>query len=336
MPSTPTVVVTSISPPNAVLRALSAGSRDADYHFLVIGDVPSPRNFQLEHCAFWSLKRQEETGFRLSQRLPKRHYSRKNLGYLLAIQLGSPYILETDDDNYPGQGFWKPRSPTKEAPILRAAQWTNVYRYFTDLQVWPRGFPLDAIHRELPAWSDIPTETVFCPIQQGLADENPDVDAIYRLVLPLPISFRGDRQIALGRDSWCPFNSQNTTWFPEAYPLLYLPSYCSFRMTDIWRSYVAQRIAWEYAWSVLFHSPTVRQDRNEHDLMLDFKDEVTGYLENRRITELLAGTSLSNDKDSIAGNLFECYRALVEAQVFPEQELDLLQAWLYDLKQLAL
>jgi len=70
--------------------------------------------------------------------------------------------------------------------------------------------------------------------------------------------------------------------------------------------------------------------------MLDFKDEVTGYLENRRITELLAGTSLSNDKDSIAGNLFECYRALVEAQVFPEQELDLLQAWLYDLKQLAL
>ena len=28
-----------------------------------------------------------------------------------------------------------------------------------------------------------------CPIQQGLADRNPDVDAIYRLILPLPFSF---------------------------------------------------------------------------------------------------------------------------------------------------
>ncbi|MHC4265647.1 MAG: STELLO glycosyltransferase family protein, partial [Planctomycetota bacterium] len=68
------------------------------------------------------------------------------------------------------------------------------------------------------------------------ADDNPDVDAVYRLTQRLPLTFRKDRRLALGNGSKCPFNSQNTTWFPDAYPLLYLPAYCSFRMTDIWRS----------------------------------------------------------------------------------------------------
>ena len=54
------------------------------------------------------------------------------------------------------------------------------------------------------------------------------------------------------------------------YPLLYLPAYCSFRMTDIWRSFVAQRIAWENGWRLLFHGPTMEQERNVHDLMKDF------------------------------------------------------------------
>jgi hypothetical protein len=76
-----------------------------------------------------------------------------------------------------------------------------------------------------------------------LADENPDVDAIYRLTLPLPIIFNKANNVALGNNSFCPFYSQNRTWFKEAFPLLYLSSHCSFRMTDIWRSFVAQRIA---------------------------------------------------------------------------------------------
>ena len=48
-------------------------------------------------------------------------------------------------------------------------------------------------------------------------------------------------------------------------------------MTDIWRSFVAQRILQENDWAVLFHAPTVSQERNEHDLMRDFADEVPGY-----------------------------------------------------------
>ena len=73
---------------------------------------------------------------------------------------------------------------------------------------------------------------------------------------------------------------------------MYLPSYCSFRMTDIWRSYVAQRIAWECGWSVLYHEPTVWQERNEHNLMKDFEDEIPGYTNNLNICKTLQALHL--------------------------------------------
>lgn len=63
-------------------------------------------------------------------------------------------------------------------------------------------------------------------------------------------------------------------------------------MTDIWRSFVAQRVAWECGWSVLFHGPTVWQERNDHNLMRDFEDEVPGYLNNSAIREALESLSL--------------------------------------------
>jgi hypothetical protein len=175
---------------------------------------------------------------------------------------------------------------------------------------------------------------VACPIQQGLADGNPDVDAIFRLVLPLPMTFGRKPPIALRRGAWCPFNSQNTTWWPAAYPLLYLPAHCSFRMTDIWRSFVAQRICWENDWSISFHAATVVQDRNEHDLMRDFSDEIPGYLNNRAITDGLASLDLRAGRAHLPENLRRCYGLLVRMNVVGEGELPLLDAWLSDLADL--
>lgn len=77
--------------------------------------------------------------------------------------------------------------------------------------------PLNAIQTALPSYEELPAMEVKCPIQQGLADGNPDVDAIHRLVLQLSVAFRTGRQIGLGAGAWCPFNSQSTAWFPEAY-----------------------------------------------------------------------------------------------------------------------
>jgi hypothetical protein len=316
------------------MNTLAKGCLEHGHSFYVIGDAPSPENFSLEGCDFYSLERQRNLGFKLTGILPERHYSRKNIGYLLAIQNGSEMILETDDDNDPYESFWRKREQKQKIHQLTGNGWTNVYQYFTDDIIWPRGLPLDAIHSSLPNHLSLNRKEIDCPIQQGLVNGDPDVDAIYRMIFSHPTRFSFNRllsmPIALSNGSWCPFNSQNTAWFPEAFPLLYLPSYCSIRMTDIWRSFIAQRIAWENGWSILFSGPDIYQDRNKHDLMKDFSDEVVGYLHNRRIGEMLAHLPLRLGVEHISENLLICYRAMIAAGLLPEKEMTLLEAWIED------
>jgi hypothetical protein len=325
------VIVTSISPPTSLLRALAEGCRAAGFRFVVVGDTKSPPDFALDGCDFLSIRAQNDSGFAFARLCPTAHYARKNVGYLAAIRDGVVLIVETDDDNMPRESFFAPRQRTQEVKTVRAAGWTNLYGYFSDALIWPRGLPLAAVNAARAPYAALPSATVDCPIQQGLADANPDVDAVYRLLLPLPQDFRADRRVALGPGAWCPFNSQNTAWWPDAFALLYLPAHCSFRMTDIWRSFVAQRIAAENDWHILFHEPTVRQERNEHDLMRDFADEVPGYLHNEAIRAALEATMVAAGVDAIPENLRRCYRALVGLGVIAAAELPLLDAWLADL-----
>jgi hypothetical protein len=324
------IVVTSIAAPNQVLQELAAGVAARGGAFFVIGDLASPADFHLDGCEFYDLLRQEQTGLRTARLCPTRHYARKNIGYLLAAKAGAEIIVETDDDNLPKPGFWAPRSRRQRAACLRDAGWVNAYAYFSDTNIWPRGLPLDEILSKPPAYDSLQADEADCPIQQGLADADPDVDAIFRLIFPTSLDFRQDRRLALGERAWCPFNSQNTSWWPDAYELMYLPSFCSFRMTDIWRSFIAQRIAWANGWSVLFHEPTVLQIRNEHNLMRDFRDEIPGYLNNRRIAETLEGLSLASGGEAIGDNLRLCYESLVRIAVLETRELDLLEAWIED------
>ncbi len=327
------IVVTSIYPPTPAMLALAAGSKAFGIAFLVIGDTKSPPDFSLDGAQFLDIDAQHASGFRLARLCPTRHYARKNIGYLCSIRDGARVIRETDDDNIPHDSFFAPAERHRRVHYLTHSGWTNAYAYFTEARIWPRGLPLDAAATPLRPFEDLPIAALDCPIQQGLADDNPDVDAVYRLLFPLPQRFRTDRQMALGEGAWCPFNSQNTTWWAPAFPLLYLPAHCSFRMTDIWRSFVAQRIAWTNGWSILFHEPTVRQDRNEHDLMADFRQEVPGYLNNRAIAEALAALDLDAGEIAIGENMRRCYASLVALGVLPSDELALLDAWLADLAE---
>lgn len=328
------VVVTSIAAPNEILRQIAEGSRARGFHFYVIGDVPSPDDFHLDGCDFYSLDRQTQTGLHFAQHCPTRHYARKNIGYLLAMARGSECILETDDDNIPLDAFWTQNPERMHLPLIENAGWVNIYRWFTPANIWPRGLALDAVNADPPDPQTLSPRDVLCPIRQYLADDNPDVDAIYRLVLPLPLKFDPAPPVALGRGTWCPFNSQNTLWHPQAYELMYLPAFCSFRMTDIWRSFVAQRIAWENGWAVLFGPPTVTQLRNEHNLIKDFSDEIPGYLNNRRIAETLENLDLSPGPQNIPANMRTCYQALVRMELIDAPELDLLDAWLDDIARI--
>jgi STELLO glycosyltransferases len=330
---TPTLVVTSINAPNEALRSLARGATDAGWDFLVIGDKKSPERFELDGCRYYSLEQQLESEFDFARACPVGHYARKNLGYLLAAEHGASVIVETDDDNLPLDSFFQIRERTQRVETVDSNNWVNVYRYFTEHNIWPRGLPLDQVRVAPPAPSEL--SLIDAPIQQGLADDNPDVDAIYRLVLPLPIKFEQDRAVGLKAGSWCPFNSQNTVWWRDAWGLMYLPAYCSFRMTDIWRSFVAQRIAWANGWSVLFTSPTVYQERNEHDLNRDFADEIPGYTQNAEIARLLDAVECEPGVEHIHENMRRCYRMLASKGIVGIDEPALLDTWLRDLERLS-
>jgi hypothetical protein len=299
-----------------------------------VGDKKGPTDYDLEGAQFLSLAGQLNSDFELARKLPTAHYARKNVGYLQAVRQGALCIYETDDDNAP-LDTWEPRAETVRATRIEEHGWVNVYRLFCDDQIWPRGFPIDEVAASL---SSVRTRTVEsldiqAPIQQGLVNNSPDVDAIWRLTLDRPFDFQLSPSVYLPRGAWCPFNSQSTWWFPVAFPLMYLPSYCSFRMTDIWRSFIAQRCLWELDLGVVFHAPEVLQQRNEHDLMRDFEDEIPGYLGNKKLITILEDLALSKGADAVGANLLRCYGELIRAGVLAEKEMELVTGWLTDLER---
>ena len=172
------LIVTTINPVNDVMKALARGAVAHEWDFIVIGDKKGPVEFNLKGAEFFSVEQQRQTGLALAQRCPLGHYARKNIGYLLAASKGAEVIVETDDDNFPHPEFFAPRRRQRRGRSSVGNGWTNVYRHFHKSNIWPRGFPLRHIQdRSAPLSEVAPHEA---PIQQGLADGNPDVDAIYR------------------------------------------------------------------------------------------------------------------------------------------------------------
>ena len=321
-------VLTTIQSPTPCVGRLISRLQPSASPLIVIGDKKGPREFSLGGVQFFPLERQLEMPFALAATLPVGHYARKNLGYLEAIRLGADCIYETDDDNAPNDS-WTLRALETSVQKVAARPWMNVYRVFSSENIWPRGFPLDAITDPKTYSHDpgAPLQTVCAPIQQGLADLAPDVDAVWRLALDREFFFEAGPSLWLPSGTWCPFNSQTTWWWPVAYPLLYLPSYCSFRMTDIWRSFVAQRCLWELGHGLVFHASEAIQERNVHNLLRDFEDEIPGYLHNRKIAAALEKATLTTGPAAVASNLRICYEALVSIGVIPEKELSLVDAW---------
>lgn len=323
-------MITTIQEPTPSLRALHDRLTAAGAVLFVVGDSKGPDRCDLPGTRFLPLQDQLRLPFALAGTLPTGHYARKNLGYLVAIADGSDCLYETDDDNAPNT-HWKRRSERVLAETAAPATWVNAYRFFTEDVIWPRGLPLERIHDPVELSGTGP-RLVAAPLQQGLADHSPDVDAVWRLVFPRDFHFRQGPSVQLPPGSWCPFNSQSTWWWPAAWPLLYLPSCCSFRMTDIWRSFVAQRCLWELETGVVFHPPEVSQDRNAHSLQRDFEHEVPGYLHNERLVDALARLRLQRGSQAVSENLIRCYERLVQLDLFPDRELSLVRHWVSDVE----
>ena len=333
-------VITSIQDPTVGVRAIAAHALESGALLLVVGDKKSPEPWNCPGAQFLSYEDQLSLDFALGQHVPANSYARKMLGYLTAMSSGSRWIRETDDDNAPYEKFFDAAPDSLTCNIAGSTSgWFNAYTHFTDRFVWPRGYPLSVVGASGPEDSTKEVQEVRAPfILQAVADGDPDVDAIYRLTAPdtSDITFAGNRPLALPAGVWCPFNSQATTWPRELFALMYLPVTCTFRMTDIWRSFVVQRLLPGLGATLVFTEATVHQDRNEHDLLADFVQEVPGYLGTERIRAVLDATEIQGGTASVLSDLRALYEALVHGGFLTSAELPVLDAWIADVRRLGL
>ena len=112
---------------------------------------------------------------------------------------------------------------------------------------------------------------------------------------------------------------------------MYLPVTCTFRMTDIWRSFIVQRILRDTDFKLIFEGPRVHQDRNQHNLMKDFEEEVPGYLGNEKICHLLDGVRLLGGENNFLKDLVSIYSKLIEESFLVQEEMVHLNNWIADL-----
>jgi hypothetical protein len=326
----PFIVITSIFPPTPAVEAFA---RRNDSTVVVVGDDKTPADWCCANVEFLPIRRHGDIGRHLHRVLPHNHYCRKMIGYLSAIEAGARVIVDTDDDNIPKENWCFPPLEGAFDCLQREPGFVNIYQLYTRQQIWPRGLPLRLVSQPVDLRQELSLKPCTVGVWQGLADEDPDVDAVYRLTSNEACCFEERAPVVLEEGVLSPFNTQNTLTRQELFPLLYLPTHVTFRFTDILRGLVAQPIMWRSGYRLGFTNATVVQKRNPHDYLKDFLSEVPMYEHGERVPEIAAGAAAAGR--SPADNLFAVYEALAREQVVEKTELDVLAAWLKDMEQAA-
>ena len=88
------VITTIASSKNTILKKYANISSRNEIDFIIVGDKKSPSKFSLKGSRYFSLKKQKTLNFKLSKILPTNHYSRKNLGYLIAMTKNQRLLLK--------------------------------------------------------------------------------------------------------------------------------------------------------------------------------------------------------------------------------------------------
>ena len=331
------IVITSINKPTIGVKEIIKNSQKLGFKVYVIGDKKTPREYK-KIKDFISITDQKKLNFSICKILPLNTYSRKMIGYLIASQDNVTHIKETDDDNIPFEDFYQStKKDTKVISFSTKGKFINPLKFFCNDLIWPRGFPLDEILSDYVIKNKKMMNLKQKYIEQNLAELDPDVDSIYRLTNRNKNKniFTNKIPVLIPKKVYAPFNSQCTTWPIEILPLMYLPSTCSFRMTDIWRSYIAQRLMRKVGFRLIYTKPKVKQIRNEHNLMSDFEQEIEGFLGVKEFIRTIDTFKPKNGMENLNRNLLDIYKTLVKGGFFDPKEMQYLKAWLKDTERVS-
>jgi hypothetical protein len=211
-------------------------------------------------------------------------------------------------------------------------------------EIWPRGFPLQDIKLSSLSFTTSSTvgdssqvtttlRSIPCSkiaVVQATCDEDPDVDAIYRLTRPLPVSFDNAPATAMrliipsGRYS--PYNAQATTHMYSAFWGLLLPYTVVGRVTDIWRSYFTQRILHDLGLAVVYSPPLVVHNRSAHNYIADLQAEQDLYMKTAALLSFLSTWTDTSQK--LPARIENLAIALYERDYIGLEDVLAMQEWL--------
>jgi hypothetical protein len=320
------VIITTINrPTETILKHIN----NTEYDVIIVGDNKTPDDYKNLNCIYLDIPSQQKLFPELSELLPYNHYCRKNLGYLYAIKKGYKIIYETDDDNIPYDNFDNILQYNNIQMITEQNNtWINIFKYFTNnAYIWPRGFPLSLLKNE-PNYLIKNTDKTPSIIN-GLVENDPDVDALFRIICNHQdyIKWNKNECILIDNTNVCVFNTQNTFWLnPELFISILIPCSVSFRYCDILRGIINNIILKKTDNYMMYSSPNVIQNRNEHNLISDFKSEYEMYIHNETIMEFI-----ENDIENITSVkelLFLIYNNLLLHNVITQKDIDILNKWI--------
>lgn len=216
--------------------------------------------------------------------------NRRNVGFLMALETGSDFIISTDDDNFPhpdedifaGHQVVCASGTSADAMIESSTHWYNIcdlLEFDRPVRTYARGFPYYARHQEEQLTS-LPENRARVVINAGLWLVDADVNAISWLENPVRGQAYRGKSVILGPKTWSPINSQNTGLYRDV-----LTSYFYVRMGyplsgvridrfgDILSGYFTLACARHLGHAVRFGDPIADHRRNSHNYISDATNE---------------------------------------------------------------
>ena len=305
-------VVTTINSPTIGVRSVATLK---DWCMVIVGDTKTRLDYmqvanfsQNTRVVFLSADQQKKNRNQFVNMLPFRSFARKNVGFIFAIQHGAHIIYDFDDDNVIKDGsfpFGRVNDDDhSQFLLLRRANHNNDNGSFSFNplphmnpsveNIWPRGFPLNDVLHQPPVgdFGFVSIKLSSLGVVQAVCDGDPDFDAIYRLTRKLPVTFESNpkmmSRLLVPTGKYAPYNAQATVHMYKAFWGLFLPFTVPGRVTDIWRSFIAQHFFHELGLVLIYEGPLVKHERSPHDYLADFQSELDLYLKIPKLLEFLS------------------------------------------------
>ena len=299
------IVTTTINKPT---RALKLYSKLKDWKLIVVLDKKTPE-FKLDNAIIIYCKEQDKISKKLSNLIGWNCIQRRNFGFIKARELEADIVATIDDDNIP-LANWGNNLEFINKKVRVTKYKTN--NYFDPLFVtnyknlWHRGYPIQLLNNRKVQSKKIVLENF--DVKADFWNGDPDIDAVCRMEHLPECKFKNS-YFPFSSNKISPFNSQNTFLSSKVLKDYFLYPHIG-RMDDIWASfYVTSK-----NYKVVYNEPTVYQERNQHNLIKDFKDEYIGYVNSLNLVESLYknSESIHNFLPKLSSLAFNEWRRLIK------------------------